>query len=143
MRISDWSSDVCSSDLPQYRYQENQPPQLVGYQASNMVQVRFRKIEDSGRIIDALVAQGANQINGPSLSVDQADAALDEARTAALAKARQRAELYAKAAGLRVKRFISISEGGAVSPPMPHPDDRMSMAKIGRASCRERVCKYV
>src|SRR3546814_9633310 len=53
---------------PQYRYQENQPPQLVGYQASNMVQVRFRKIEDSGRIIDALVAQGANQINGPSLS---------------------------------------------------------------------------
>src|SRR3546814_5137069 len=33
---------------PQYRYQENQPPQLVGYQASNMVQVRFRKIEDSG-----------------------------------------------------------------------------------------------
>src|SRR3546814_12635368 len=60
---------------PQYRYQENQPPQLVGYQASNMVQVRFRKIEDSGRIIDALVAQGANQINGPSLSVDQADAA--------------------------------------------------------------------
>src|SRR3546814_8556575 len=91
MRISDWSSDVCSSDLPQYRYQENQPPQLVGYQASNMVQVRFRKIEDSGRIIDALVAQGANQINGPSLSVDQADAALDEARTAALAKARQRA----------------------------------------------------
>src|SRR3546814_4927606 len=77
---------------PQYRYQENQPPQLVGYQASNMVQVRFRKIEDSGRIIDALVAQGANQINGPSLSVDQADAALDEARAAALAKARQRAE---------------------------------------------------
>src|SRR3546814_355038 len=118
---------------PQYRYQENQPPQLVGYQASNMVQVRFRKIEDSGRIIDALVAQGANQINGPSLSVDQADAALDEARTAALAKARQRAELYAKAAGLRVKRIISISEGGAVSPPMPYPVARMSMAKAEMA----------
>src|SRR3546814_12466051 len=117
---------------PQYRYQENQPPQRVGYQSSNMVQVRVRKIEDSGRIIDALVAQGANQINGPSLSVDQADAALDEARTAALAKARQRAELYAKAAGLRVKRIISISEGGAVSPPMPYPVARMS---IGRTSC--------
>src|SRR3546814_5999637 len=96
MRMSDWSSDVCSSDRnasrmtaviaalrkagvaekdmqtssvnlqPQYRYQENQPPQLVGYQASNMVQVRFRKIEDSGRIIDALVAQGANQIDRKS-----------------------------------------------------------------------------
>src|SRR3546814_10681695 len=92
MRISDWSSDVCSSDL-------------------------------------ALVAQGANQINGPSLSVDQADAALDEARTAALAKARQRAELYDKAAGLRVKRIISISEGGAVSLPLPSQVARMSMAK--------------
>src|SRR3546814_15834399 len=68
-----------------------------------------------------------------SLFRSQADAALDEARTAALAKARQRAELYAKAAGLRVKRIISISEGGAVSPPMPYPVARMSMAKAEMA----------
>src|SRR3546814_2951293 len=93
MRISDWSSDVCSSDLiqtsslnlnPQYRYQENQPPQLVGYQASNTVQVTVRRIAESGRIVDMLVASGSNQISGPSLSIDKPDAAFDEARTKAV-----------------------------------------------------------
>lgn len=124
--------DIQTSSLnlnPQYRYQENQPPQLVGYQASNNVQVTFRKIGNAGRIIDTLVAQGANQINGPSLSVDNADAVLDEARTAAIGKARARAELYAKAAGLRVKRILSISENGAAPPPVPYPVMRMSVAK--------------
>lgn len=114
---------------PQYRYQENQPPQLVGYQASNTVQVRFRKIGDAGRIVDTLVAQGANQINGPSLSVDKPEAALDEARADAVAKARARAELYARAAGLRVKRILAISESGAAPPPMPYPVARMAMAE--------------
>ena len=53
----------------QYRYAENQPPVITGYQASNPVSIRFRNIRDSGAILDSLVAQGANQINGPSLSV--------------------------------------------------------------------------
>lgn len=124
--------DIRTSSIslqPQYRYQENQPPQLVGYQASNTVQVTFRKISESGKVIDTLVANGANQINGPSFSVEKADAALDEARTDAIAKARARAELYAKAAGLKVKRILSISEGGAASPPMPYPAPRAYMAK--------------
>lgn len=124
--------DIQTSGLslsPQYRYQDNQPPQLVGYQASNMVQVTFRKIGDAGKIIDTLVAQGANQINGPSLSVDKPDAALDEARAQAVAKARSRAELYAKAAGLKVKRIVSISEAGAAPPPMPYAAPRMAMAE--------------
>src|SRR3546814_7625981 len=103
--------DIQTSSLnlnPQYRYQENQPPQLVGYQASNTVQVTVRRIAESGRIVDMLVASGSNQISGPSLSIDKPDAAFDEARTKAVAKARARAELYARAAGLRVKRILSI-----------------------------------
>jgi uncharacterized protein YggE len=60
-----------------------------------------------------LVAQGANQINGPMLAIDKPEAALDEARTLALANARARAELYAKALGKRVGRILSISEAGA------------------------------
>lgn len=128
--IADRDIQTSSINLsPQYRYQDNQPPQLVGYQASNMVQARFRKIADSGKIIDALVSQGANQINGPSFIVENADAALDEARTQAITKARARAELYAKAAGLRVKRILAISEGGAPPPPMPYPVARMAMAQ--------------
>jgi uncharacterized protein YggE len=108
---------------PQYRYVENQAPTVTGYQATNSVSVRFRDIARSGAILDALVGVGANQIDGPSLSVAEPDAALDEARAEAVKRAQARAELYAKAAGLRVVRLISIAEagsndGGPDRPPM-------------------------
>lgn len=102
-----------------YRHQENRPPVLTGYRASNEVDVRFRDIAGSGPILDALVAEGANQINGPNLGIDRPEAALDEARTRALANARARAELYARALDMRVRRILYVSEAGAMPPPMP------------------------
>ena len=105
---------------PQYRHQENQPPVITGYQASNQLSVRFRDIALSGTILDTLVREGANNINGPDLGLDKPEAALDQARTDAVAKARARANLYAQAAGLRVERILSLSESGAMMPP-PRP----------------------
>ncbi len=117
--------DIQTSSIslaPQYRYEQNQSPVLTGYQASNQVSVRFRDIARSGKILDTLVGEGANNINGPNLTVDKPEAALDEARTDAIAKAKARAELYAKAAGLSVNRILAISEAGAVTlPPVPMP----------------------
>jgi uncharacterized protein YggE len=105
--------DIQTSNLnlnPNYRYAENQPPQLVGYQAVNEVSVRFRDIAKTGAILDALVAQGANQINGPTLTIERPEAALDEARAEALANARARADFYARSLGMRVARVLSVSE---------------------------------
>lgn len=104
---------------PQYRYGENRAPTLTGYQASNQLSVRFRDVTRAGPILDALVAQGINQISGPDFSVDKPEAALDEARTRAITAARARADLYAKAAGLRVARILSITEEGSGRPPAP------------------------
>lgn len=112
---------------PQYRYDNNQPPALTGYQATNTVNLRIRKLADTGRLLDALVAVGANQLNGPNFRVDAADAALDEARTAAVATARARAELYAKAAGVHIKRIVSISESGGNPEPRPIMARAMAM----------------
>ncbi len=95
---------------------EPEPPRIVGYDARNSVQVRVRRLGEMGRVIDALIAAGANQVDGPSFSVDEPRAALDEARTAAVAEGRARAELYARAAGLRVARIVSIAEGGGYYP---------------------------
>jgi uncharacterized protein YggE len=115
--------DIQTSNVslnPEYRYPENQAPELVGYSATNSVSVRFRDIRSSGKILDALVAQGANQINGPNLTVDKPEAALDEARAQAIATGRARAELYARSLGLRVVRVVSVSEsGGDFAPPPP------------------------
>lgn len=104
---------------PQYKYVENQPPTITGYQASNTVSLKVRDISKLGRVLDTLVAQGANQVNGPSFEIDQPEEAYDEARIAALKKAQARAETYAKAMGLRVRRVVSISEGGGFQPPIP------------------------
>jgi uncharacterized protein YggE len=99
---------------------EQKAPEIVGYQVSNTVSVRQRQLGDYGKVIDTLVAAGANQVNGPSFMLDKPDAALDSARTEAVGKARARADLYARAAGLRVVRIVSISEsGGFAPPPMP------------------------
>ena len=106
---------------PQYRYADGQAPVVTGYQASNSVAVRFRDVAKSGAILDALVAEGANQIDGPSLTIDQPEAALDEARISAVKIAQARAELYAKASGLSVARIVSIAESGTNDGATPQP----------------------
>jgi uncharacterized protein len=95
---------------PDYQHAANRSPSIRGYYASNTVNVIVRDIGGLGRILDALVATGANQINGPSFDIEDKDAALDEVRTQALAKARARAEGYAKRLGLRIVRVVSIDE---------------------------------
>lgn len=95
-----------------------QEQRIVGYQAMNLVTIRARDIKNFGKVLDALVASGANQISGPSFQMADATAAMDEARVNAIKAARSRGELYARAAGLRVVRIVSISEGG-YNPPQP------------------------
>ena len=84
-------------------------------------------------LFGALVAQGANQINGPSLTVDKPEAALDEARVKAIAAARARAELYARSLGMRVVRVVAVSESGGYAAPPPAPPMPM-FAKAERDS---------
>lgn len=121
---------------PQYRYAENQPPVITGYQAMNTLTIRFRDIARAGAILDALVASGVNQINGPELTLDDPAAALDAARLEAMAKARARAELYARAAGLKVARIVSISESTGGFRPIPMPMMRMDAAAAPPAESR-------
>ncbi|MFT4026165.1 MAG: SIMPL domain-containing protein [Novosphingobium sp.] len=98
---------------------EQGPPRITGYQVSNQVTVKQRNLDQFGKVIDTLVSAGANQVNGPSFQVDNSDAATDEARIDAIRKARARAELYARAAGLKIVRVLTISESGGYAPPVP------------------------
>ena len=116
--------DIQTSNIslsPDYVYENNQPPRITGYSATNQLTVRFRDVANAGRILDVLVGQGANQISGPNLTIDKPEAALDEARAKAVANGRARAELYARSLGLKIVRVVLVSESGgyAVPPPMP------------------------
>ncbi|WP_349655607.1 SIMPL domain-containing protein [Xanthomonas sp. 10-10] len=129
--------DVQTSGInlsPQYTYKENEAPRINGYQASNTVSLKVRDISKLGKVLDTLVAQGANDINGPSFSVDQPEPAYDEARVAALKKAQTRADTYAKSLGLKVRRIVSISEGrsggGVIRPMMMAASMRSAKAEM-------------
>ena len=131
--------DIQTSNLslnPIYQPQRPMPdgtvepaqPKIIGYQVYNTVNVRQRNLAQFGRVLDTLVAAGANQINGPNFQMDDPDAATDEARTQAMKKARARANLYASAAGLKVLRILAISESGGYVPQPQVMYSRAAMA---------------
>jgi uncharacterized protein YggE len=92
------------------------PPTVVGYRASNRVSIKLRDVAKVASVIDTLVAAGANDIGNINFTVTQASKLLDEAREKAVADARRKAEIYARAAGVTLGAPLSISEEGAPVP---------------------------
>jgi uncharacterized protein YggE len=126
--------DIQTSSLtlnPQYRYVENQAPQLIGYQASNLVTITVRDLKKLGQAVDATVNAGANQVHGISFGLDDRNGAENAAREAAVRALSAKADLYARATGHRVSRLVTLSEGGSYSPQPPMP--MMSMARSEKA----------
>lgn len=114
--------DIQTSGLnlsPQYTYRDNEPPLLRGYQASNNVSVTVYDLNNLGKVVDAVVASGANQISGVGFGLRDPKAAQDDARREAVRALKAKADLYAQATGLRVKGLRMLSEGGGVEPPRP------------------------
>ena len=111
--------DIQTSRLslqPQNAANRTGPSAIVGYRASNRVTVRLRDVTKVANTIDMLVAAGANDIGGINFMVSQASKLLDDARTQAVADARRKAEIYAKAAGVTLGAPLSISEEGSPGP---------------------------
>ena len=89
---------------------------IVSFRASNRITVRIRDVTKVANVIDVLVGAGANEIGGINFIVTQASKLLDEAREQAIADARRKAQIYAKAAGVTLGEPIAISEEGAPTP---------------------------
>jgi uncharacterized protein YggE len=108
------------SVFPQYTNGDNNAARrLTGYQVSNTVSVRLEDVDRTGPALDALVAAGANQMNGISFDIAKPEPLLDQARAEAVADARHRAEVYAKAAGVSLGSIQSLNENGSSVPPRP------------------------
>lgn len=116
--------DIQTSNLSlgpdvQYSPDGSSPPRITGYTASNQVTVRVRDVARLGAVLDSAIADGANTLNGISFGLQDDTALLDEARTRAVQDARARAQTLAAAAGVQLKRIVTITEGGGNAPPMP------------------------
>ncbi|HVQ70274.1 MAG TPA: SIMPL domain-containing protein [Bradyrhizobium sp.] len=103
---------------PQFaaNYKPSDRAGIVSFRASNRVTVKIRDVTKVANVIDVLVGAGANEIGGINFTVTQASKHLDEAREKAIADARRKAEIYAKAAGVTLGEPIGISEEGAPGP---------------------------
>lgn len=99
------------------RTPNSQAQQITGYVARNRVAIRLRDVTKVASVIDTLVGAGVNDMGGISFSVSNASKLLDDARAEAIADAKRKAEIYAKAANVTLGGAISISEeGGAPAP---------------------------
>jgi hypothetical protein len=101
---------------PQYAPNRSGPNAVAGYRAANRVTVKLRDVSKVASTIDILVGAGANELGGISFMVSAASKLLDDAREQAIADARRKAEIYARAAGVTLGSPVSISEEGAAGP---------------------------
>lgn len=123
-------ADIQTSGLnlnPLMRYGDGVAPEVTGYQASNIVTVRVAEMERLGEVLDAIVAAGANEIQGIQFTREDGADTLDEARREAVEDARRKAEVMAEAAGVTLGPIMVLRDvpqnGG-----MPRPMMRMEAA---------------
>ncbi|MDZ3831255.1 MAG: SIMPL domain-containing protein [Sphingopyxis sp.] len=134
------AEDIQTSGIslsPQYDYNnrgDGQPPRFLGYQVTNSVRATTPNIEDIGPLLDALVAAGGTNIDGPWFAMKDPDAMLVGARGTAIKAAEAKAADYARLAGYRGAELVSITEGGSFGGPQPMPFGRAMDALEAKAS---------
>lgn len=116
------AEDVQTSQIslsPRWRYsQDGAPPRVTGYVASNALNITVRDLENLGVLLDAVVSEGANSMDGLSFDLSNREQFEDRARVLAVENATHKAAILAGAAGEELGRVISISEGADAAVPV-------------------------
>jgi uncharacterized protein YggE len=106
----------------------NAAPKLSGFRVSNHVNVIIRQMSRIADILDGVVKAGATDVGNVAFLVSDREQALDQAREAATANARHKAELYAQASGVTLGRVAWITESSDFQPIVPMGAARAKMA---------------
>jgi len=110
---------------------DGQPPRLVGYDASNTLMVRVRDLGALGGILDTVVSDGANTLNGLTFGLSDPEPLRDAARVRAVEEARRKAEMIAGAAGVRLGRVVELSEqANRINPGMMMRDSMVAASPV-------------
>ncbi|MGI9090919.1 MAG: SIMPL domain-containing protein [Gemmatimonadaceae bacterium] len=117
---------------PEYRYEQNKSPALIGYTVTNTILADVRDLKILGRVLDAALSNGANMVSSLDFYASNTDTARREAINAAVQKARAEADVAARAAGGALGTLISLNiDGGS---PIPPPRPMMRMAASAQAT---------
>jgi uncharacterized protein YggE len=112
-------SDIQTAQVSLDPVMSNDGTKILGYTASNTITVSDVPIAKSGSIVDAAVGAGATDVSGPTLSLSSQDALYDQALKAAVANAKEKAQVLAGAAGHNLGDVVTIVEGSNVVAPVP------------------------
>lgn len=133
---------------PRYEYPEVRctdwgcPPsgeaKLVGYEVTQSADVKVRKTQDAGMLIAGVGEAGATNVGGLSFTMDDEDGLMTQAREAAIAEARAKAEVLADKLGVRIVRMNGYWEDQGGYPVYGYGGDMMNSVKMeSRASAPE------
>ncbi len=114
----EYSNSVCT--------QFSCPPSrqtLVGYEVSQTITVKVRKVDDAGKMLEAAAGAGVTNVSGLSFTIDDEDALTRQARQMAIDEAKEKAKQLAKDLGVRLVRIVNFSENGNYPIPMYYARD--------------------
>jgi uncharacterized protein YggE len=106
---------------PEYRYEPNKSPILVGYTVTNSIVADVRDVAQIGKVLDAALANGANMVSSLEFYSSNTDAARRQAVASAVAKAKAEADVAARAAGGTLGTLMQLNISGGAYPPPPRP----------------------
>lgn len=104
--------DVQTTNISMYPHYEYDGQRSIpkGYEANQQLTITVRKIEDAGKVMDAVTAIDGAQINSTQYDIDNKEKIYEEARKQAFEKAQQKAEQLADLADVRLGKVTSISD---------------------------------
>ena len=120
---------------PVYNWTNEKGQELLGYEVYQNLSVKVRDLTKIGDIIARGTEKGANQIGGISFTIDDEFALKNQARELAINKAKEKAELVAKQAGMKLGKVKSVYENSNdIVPPIAYANAKMELAgDAGRA----------
>ena len=128
------AADIATTNVSlQPQYSPDGVPNVVGYEASNSIDVTIRDISVASRVLALIVSNGgdATRINSVAFSINDDSQLVKDARTRAFEDAQDRAQQYADLSGLSLGKVISISEvSGGTPPPPPMPMERAMASAV-------------
>lgn len=98
------------SFYPNYSTEKGQNNKITGYTVNNSVIVVVRDIKLTGKVIDAALNNGANEINSLDFSASDTRAVRKTALLNAVQDARDKADVIAKGLGKRIVGIQNVSE---------------------------------
>ncbi len=122
--------DVQTTDVSLYPETADDGRTVTGYSASSTVTATVRKLGEAGKVVDAAVRAGANDVYGPNLHPSDTHEAYGEAVDKAFDDARAHAEAIAAKAGVSLGAPMAIVEGGGYVPGPVMGYDQAAAAEV-------------